>query len=213
MGHELMKITKVEHISSQELINRLRNVTMLKAPHIYPYRDVFISLERISTEYLAPPQNYVLVDELKKVRMLKWALEEHGIDLFNINGYVRIWFVGAKAPVDLLPPVVEESIEADGSVVNIINDGMHRLYMAKMERIIPQVIFIRGVAKDLPYYAFPLRDGWDDVVVEDELFEGYLKKWHRRQDYKSLYRNFNSAFDNVGAPRGYFTKNKKIYES
>ena len=204
-----MKITKVERLSSEELIKRLRNVTMLKASHIYPYRDVFISLECISTEFLAPPQNYVLVDELKKVRSLKWALQEQGVDIFNLNGYIRIWFDNADSPVDLLPPVVEESIEADGSVVNIINDGMHRLYMAKMERVIPQIIFIRGIPKDLPYYAFPLRDGWDDVVVEDELFEGYLKKWHRREDYKSLYRNFNSAFENVGAPRGFFKKGIK----
>lgn len=201
-----MKIIKVEHFSPEELIKRLRNVTMLKAPDIYPYRDVFISLERISTEFIAPPQNYVLVDELKKVRSLKWALQEQGVDIFNLNGYIKIWFEGADSPIDLLPPVVEESIEADGSVINIINDGMHRVYMAKIEWVIPQVIFIRGIPKDLPYYAFPLRDGWDDVVIEEELPEGYLKKWHRWHDYKSLYRNFNSAFDNVGAPRGFFKK-------
>ena len=201
-----MNITQVKHFSSQELIKRLENVTMLTSPHTYPYRDVFISLEKISTDYLAPPQNYVLVDELKKVRLLKWALQEQGVDIFNLNGFVKIWFDGADAPIDLLPPVVEESIESDGSVLHVINDGMHRLYMARMEWVIPQVVFIRGIPKDLPYYAFPLRDGWDDVVVVEELPEGFLKKWHRRENYKALYRNFNSAFDNVGAPRGTFTK-------
>ena len=119
-----MKIKKVEQVSSEELIKRLKDVTMLKAPDVYPYRDVFISLESISTAYLWPPQNYVIIDELKKVRELKWALQEHRIDIFNLNGYVKLWFEGEESSIDLLPPVVEESIESDGSVVNIINDGM-----------------------------------------------------------------------------------------
>jgi len=32
--------------------------------------------------------------------------------------------------------------------------------------------------------------------------EGVLKKWHRIPDNKRLYRDFNSAFLNVGGPRG-----------
>lgn len=111
--------------------------------------------------------------------------------------------------MDLLPPIVEESVENDGSVHLIINDGMHRVYMALREWFIPQVALIRGVPKDLPYYAFPVPGGWDKVEERDDLPDGYLKKWHRIKNYYSLYRNFNSAFTNVGGPRQVFEKGKQ----
>ena len=205
-----MKIIEVQHHTAESLINKLHNVTMLKAPNVFPYQDVFISLENIRIDNLYPPQRYVLVDELKKVRELKWTLEKHGIDLFNLNGYLKLFIEGMDSPIDLLPPVVEESIEKDGSLIPLINDGMHRLYIAKLEGATPQVIYIRGVLKNLPYYAYPIREGWDKVEIVQDLPSGFLKKWHRIEDYKSLYRNFNSAFDNVGGPRGFFTKEKQM---
>jgi hypothetical protein len=201
-----MRILAVERFSEEELIKKLRDVTMLKAPEIKVYEKAFISLENVATESLSPPQNYILRDELKKVRELKWALEEHQVDVFNLNGFVRLILEGSDEPVDLLPPIVEESIEKNGAVHLIVNDGMHRVYMALREWVIPQVALIRGVPKNLPYYAFPLPGGWDKVEERDDLPAGYLKKWHRIENYYSLYRNFNSAFINVGGPRQAFQK-------
>ncbi len=89
-----MRILAVERFSENQLIERLREVTMLKAPEIKVYSKTFISLERVSPSSLSPPQNYILREELKKVRELKWALEEHEVDLFSLNGFVRlIWKV------------------------------------------------------------------------------------------------------------------------
>lgn len=201
-----MKILKAERFSSDELIDRLRSVTMLKAPDVKIYDKAFISLERIAVGNISPPQNYILRPELQKVRKLKWGLQEHGIDLFVLDGFVRLTLEGSDEPVDVLPPVVEESIEQDGSVHFIVNDGMHRVYMALREWVVPQVIFVRGIPGHLPYYAFPVPGGWDSVEERDDLPEGYLKKWHRIENYHSLYRNFNSAFMNVGGPRQTFTK-------
>jgi len=201
-----MKIAQVQRFSPNQLIERLRKVTMLKAPEIQVYANAFISLENIAVQSLSPPQNYILREELKKVRELKWALQEHGIDIFNINGFVRLTFEDYGEPVDLLPPVVEESIERDGTVHFIVNDGMHRVYMALREWVIPQVTLIRGVPKDLPYYAFPVPGGWKNLEERDDLPPGYLKKWHRIANYHALYRNFNSAFRNVGGPREFFKK-------
>ncbi|MBE3587389.1 MAG: hypothetical protein IMW93_02330 [Thermoanaerobacteraceae bacterium] len=201
-----MEIIKVIPHSAGELMERLRRVTMLTDPECYIYRDVYISLERLHTRHLAPAQSYVLTGELQKVRRLKWELARHGVDLFGLNGYVTIYLDGYDQPVDVLPPVIEESVEADGSVFNIICDGMHRVYLARLEWVVPQVIFIRGVPKDRPYYAFPLPGGWEQVTLREDLPPGFVKKWHRIADYKSLYRNFNSAFQNVGGPRGHFSK-------
>ncbi|MGQ9485052.1 MAG: hypothetical protein ACUVSA_08780 [Desulfosoma sp.] len=201
-----LRVVRVQYRGAEELLERLRGVTLLKRPDVYVYRDAALSLEEIPVEDLYPAQRYVLVHELQKVRHLKWELERFGFDLFHLNGYLKIWLEGEEEAVDLLPPVVEESVERNGRLVNLINDGMHRLYLAYLEWVIPQVVLVRGVPEDLPYYAFPMPEQWKGVQMVKDLPPGYMKKWHRIRDYHSLYRNFNSAFDNVGAPRGYFTK-------
>jgi hypothetical protein len=203
-----MKILSVERFTESVLVEKLRGVTMLKAPEVKIYDKAFISLEKVSVQSLSPPQNYILRSELKKVRELKWALEEHGIDIFDLEGFVRLHLEESPEPTDLLPPVVEESIEGDGSVHLIVNDGMHRVYMALREWIVPRVILIRGVPKNLPYYAYPVPGRWERIEERDDLPPGYLKKWHRIENYHALYRNFNSAFMNVGGPREFFKKDK-----
>ena len=61
-----MKITKAQQFTVDELIFKLRNVTMLKAPQTKIYTDAYISLEKIRPEFMAPPQNYILREELKR---------------------------------------------------------------------------------------------------------------------------------------------------
>ena len=197
-----MNIVRVQRFSEIDLIVRLRKVYMLKDKNRRPYVFSVISLESINLNCLIPAQRYVLSDELKKVRDLKWALLEHDVDIFKLDGYVKCWFDGIDEPIDVLPPIVEESFEPNDSVVNIVNDGMHRIYMALLEGITPQVVFIRGVLKSCPYYAYPVPGGWNSVEIVDSLPENYIKKWHRIKNNKTLYRNFNSAFENVGGPRG-----------
>ena len=199
----MMKILEVQSFSEAELIQRLRQVTMLEDESLCPYADTYISLENICIDDLFPPQRYVLKRELLKVRDLKWQLAKHGIDLFRLNGFVRLTLEGEKAPIDLLPPVVEEYVERNGRVVHIVNDGMHRVYMAYLEWVIPQVVFIRGLPKHIPYYAFPMPEkDWKQIELRDDLPGTFIKKWHRIERNKTLYRNFNSAFINVGGPRG-----------
>ena len=200
------KIERVEHFPSDDLVTRLRRVTMLKRPEIFIYQHAEISLQEMDTEVLFPAQSYVLVQEMQKVRRLKWELARLGYDLFRLEGYIKIWLEGEDHPIDLLPPVVEESVERNGRVVNIINDGMHRLYLAYLEWTIPQVVFVRDLPAELPYYAFPNPAQWSGIKWVESLPEGFVKKWHRIADYKTLYRDFNSAFDNVGGPRGRFVK-------
>lgn len=201
-----MEILKVEKHSAEELLARLRRVGMFTDPDRHVYRDCTISLEKIRPEFLSPPQTYVLTGELLKVRQLRWALREHGIDLFALDGYVSIHLAGCDEPVDVLPPVVEESIEADGRPHLLICDGMHRVTLARQENLIPQVIYVRGLPADLPYYAYPVPGGWAAVEMREDLPPGYIKKWHRIKNYKTLYRDFNTAFLNVGGPRGNFVK-------
>ncbi len=200
-----MEIKRVERHSVAELMANMRRVSMLTKPSEMPYKEAQIKLETLHTDAIAPAQRYVLTQEILKVRDLRWGLREHGVDLFALDGYATIWLEGYDDPIDVLPPVVEKSTEADSSTVKILNDGMHRVYLARMERCPIQVVYVEGVPEQFPYYAFPLVNGWHDVEIVSELPEGYIKKWHRIKEYKSLYRNFNSGFQNVGGPRGHFT--------
>lgn len=201
-----MDITAVESHSPEELIHRLRRVPLLKQPEVLVYEKALISLELIHTDYLHPAQNYIWLQELRKVQEMRWALANHGVDLFRLNGYVTYTVRlpdGAEGKYDVYPPVVEESIEADGTLALIINDGMHRLYLARLEWAIPQVVYVRGVPKAYPYYAYPRLQGWEalDLLAENPDPQTYLKKCHRRKDNKRLFRDFQAVFNNVGRSR------------
>ncbi len=196
-----MRLVKVEKHSLEELFEKLRQVSLMQNPKQLVYQDCIISLIKLHTDFLIPPQSYVLKQEVQKIRELRWALQEQGVDLFELNGYVTIWREDVpNEPVDVLPVIIEESFEADGSIQPLICDGMHRAFVARLEGRLPQVVYIRGLA--VPYYAYPWPGGWDKVSLRSDLPADFVKKWHRTADYKKLYRDFNSAFQNVGGPRG-----------
>jgi hypothetical protein len=201
-----IKILKVRQHPVDELVARMRRVPLFGNAKVFPYKDATISLERIHTDFLAPAQHYVLQGNLERQRTLRLELARHGVDLFGLNGFVEMDVEGEEKPIGLLPPVVEESIEANGRIAHLICDGMHRVYLARLEWRIPQVVFVRGVPKETPYYAFPNIDGWDDVTVVSQLAddrgEKILKKWHRIENHKSLFRDFTGPFSNLSVARG-----------
>jgi len=201
-----MQIVEVERHGPEELLARMRRVPLMEQPEVFVFQEALISLECIHTNCLAPPQNYVWLAELRKVQELRWSLKEHGVDMFRLDGFVTYTVEeaqGARVTYDLYPPVVEESIEADGTVALIINDGMHRAYLARLEWVVPQVVYVRGIPKQYPYYAFPRPQGWEglDLLADNPEKKRYLKKCHRIRRNKSLYRNFQAVFRNVGGSR------------
>jgi hypothetical protein len=206
-----MNILHLKRHSAAELLSRLRRVPLLKQPDVLVYDQALISLEQIHTDSLNPAQNYVWLEELRKTQELRWSLAAHGVDLFKLDGFVTYTVGlpdGEEVTYDLYPPVVEESIEADGTVALIINDGMHRLYLARLEWVVPQVTYVRGIPKDYPYYAFPRRERWEglDLLAENPDPQTYLKKCHRVRDNKKLYRDFQAVFKNVGRSRSQLLK-------
>lgn len=201
-----MNIIALTRHSPLALEEALRQVPLLNQPEIRVYERALISLETIHPDCLHPPQNYVWLAELKKVQELRWSLRDWGVDLFRLDGYVTYTVRhpdGSEGVYDVYPPIVEESFEADGRVALIINDGMHRVYLARLEWVIPQVVYIRGVPKDYPYYAFPRSEGWQgiEILADNPDPARYLKKCHRLRDNKRLYRDFQAVFKNVGRSR------------
>jgi len=207
-----MDIIALEKHSPEELFSCLRRVPLLNRTDVLVYREALISLEHIHTDYLHPPQNYIWLQELRKTQELRWSLAARGVDLFRLDGYVTYTVRladGEEVAYDLYPPIVEESFEADGAVALIINDGMHRLYLARMEWVVPQVTYIRGIPKEYPYYAFPRPGGWEglDLLADNPDPQRYLKKCHRIRENKALYRDFQAVFQNVGRSRSRLLKN------
>jgi hypothetical protein len=201
-----MDIIALQHHSVADLIARLKEVPLLKQPDVFVYQQALITLERIHTDCLNPAQNYLWLQELRKTQELRWSLAAQGVDLFRLDGYVTYTVRGEDGSEEeyaLYPPIVEESIEADGTLALVINDGMHRLYLARLEWVVPQVVYIRGVPKEYPYYAFPRQEGWAglDLLAENPDPKVYLKKCHRQRDNKRLYRDFQAVFRNVGRSR------------
>jgi hypothetical protein len=206
MSFSPFTITKVETHSAEELLAGLRKVVMLKDPKAYPYAEASLSLTTLPWPEIRPAQRYLLVDGLNKVHRLEWELARHGHDLFDLDGYLTIWTDQSPDPIDVLPPIVETIKEADGSLVNIINDGAHRMYVARLEWRRPIIVLAQNLPPQFPYYAYPIPGDQPFeamVMVEGEVIPANLiKKWHRQEDNKLLYRDFNSAFQNVGGPRG-----------
>jgi hypothetical protein len=156
MGFTPFKITKIESHPPDELISRLRDVTMLKKRDVKPYASATLSLGKMDIESIRPAQRYVLLSGLLKVQRLSHELKDHGYDLMELNGYLTLHIDESPEPIDLLPPIVERHREEDGSLNNIINDGMHRLYVARLEWRRPQVVYAEMLPPDYPYYAYPI---------------------------------------------------------
>jgi hypothetical protein len=201
-----MDIVALERHDAAALIAKLKEVPLLKQPDVFVYAQALITLEQIRTDCLHPAQNYIWLQELRKTQELRWSLAAHGVDLFRLEGFVTYTVRGedgGEKVFDLYPPIVEESVEADGTVTLVINDGMHRLYLARLEWVVPQVAYIRGVPKEYPYYAYPRRQGWEgiDLLAENPNPQNYLKKCHRQRQNKKLFRDFQAVFRNVGRSR------------
>ncbi|MDR0622295.1 MAG: hypothetical protein LBJ61_10535 [Deltaproteobacteria bacterium] len=200
------KITHVDAHGPDELLSRLREVVMLKDRSAKPYAQAKLTLRPLPYDLFRPAQRYVLTDNLLRVQCLEWGLAEFGHHPLSLTGYLTIRTDQSPESIDLLPPVVEAIPEADGSTINVVNDGMHRLYAGRLEWLIPTVVLAENLPKEYPYYAYPIPglSPWDQVTVLEggTIPAGHIKKWHRTADNKKLYRDFNSAFQNVGGPRG-----------
>lgn len=196
----LAPIQKIEQYSPEELIQRLRKVTMLQDPSIAVYEKASIELRPLATSHMSPPQRYVQVKQIKLMQELYFTLQDNGFNLFHLNGFLNLWFEGQSEPVGIIPPILEHSVEQDGSSHWIICDGMHRCFLSRAFFMIPQVVVISNIP--YPYYAYPNPNGWNEVEMIYEESKGILKKFHRIRENKKLYRNFVPQFGNLSVPRG-----------
>ncbi len=195
-----MKVEHVERFGAQELLERLRAVRLRGFPDVRPYAEADLQLRAVDPETLAPPQRYVLREGLATIADLRAALAPHGLDPLALDGGAYVTVDGERIPV--IPPIVEESHEPGGRVVDVIADGLHRVHAARALGVPVTVVVARDLPREHPYYALALPDGWDGVAVLDALPDGFEKKTYRNPDnYKSLFRQYNEVFPGVQAQR------------
>lgn len=190
-----MIIQDIKEYTREELLEGLRQVTLKDQPNKCVYRTANFRLRLAFVREIMPAQYYVLRSDLERVALLRRRVMEHTnrtIDILALDGYIRV--ILDDGVVDVIPPIVETSNEANGKTPRIVVDGMHRLYLALLEWIDPRVVSISGASA--PYYAFPIPgdNPWGQVKLYDSLPEGLLKRWPRQENHKQLFRDFDSVF-------------------
>jgi hypothetical protein len=200
-----MNILKYELLPEAELLARLKKTRLRGFDRAEVYRDATLEVANMDTNDLTPAQRYVLADGVQTILDVADAFAPLGVDVFGLRGALLFWPEGSdpsEAPIPLLPPMIEESIEADGRKVLLINDGIHRVYAARKRGRKLNVVVARDVPPEYPYYAYALPDGWTQVEELAELTEGYQKKAYRNPDnYKALFRDFNEIFEGIQKQR------------
>lgn len=207
-----MKVLCHKIIDEVTLLDRLEQTRLKGCGQERIYRNAKLELlKQVSPDELAPAQRYVLRPTLAAIVELREVMLLRGIDIFALEGGAQVWIArnlgtlpeeAPDPPVPILPPIVEESREADGRLVWLINDGIHRVYAArKAERKI-NIVLVRDVPTEYPYYAYATPGGWNDVLELDELPDNFQKKDYRfPQNYKALFRDFDSIFPGIQVQR------------
>ena len=199
-----MRIDKVERMSEGDLIEKIGQTRLKGYGQPYIYEKSSIELVRgVDTSQLVPAQRYVLMPGVRTIDLLRESLLEGGVDIFSLEGALRVWKDDdPEEAIPVLPPIIEESVEPNGKTVWLINDGMHRVYAARLANKPINVILVKNVPPEFPYYAYALENGWDDVSELEELPDQFEKKTYRQpENYKDLFRNFNEIFPGVQKKR------------
>src|SRR5512147_1138545 len=114
-----MQIIKHELLSEADLLSRLKRTRLRGFDRAEVYRDATLEVLETDPEALTPAQRYVLQEGVRAILDVADAFEPLGVDLFALRGALLFWPEGSDPandpPIPFLPPVIEESIERDGS--------------------------------------------------------------------------------------------------
>lgn len=201
----------------KDLSDKIRQIPLMEkredGSDIYVYENANISLKELSVDEINPTSFYVIKDNMQFQRDLRNELLDKGIDTLRLDrGYElknekgEIW--------TLMPPVIEVTkrdvryVHQEGELkyedivkinIPIINDGMHRINLARELGKTFNAIYISGASEDYPFYAHP--NEWSRIKEVDKVPSTKLeKKFYSKENCYGLYRDFGSL--GCGAPRG-----------
>lgn len=205
------EIVIIESHDKEALIEKLRQVPLSGGQNRFLYRDASFAVVEIKGETLRalydfqykqkkkargiwPAQTYVSTIGLNRIQALQKKLVTEGHSLFDLDGYLQVR-IGGEA-IDILPPIIELSQEKDLGPIWLINDGIHRLYLAKKDQSVQsiKVVLVWNLPKDSPYYAYPTT--WESVLEEDgKPPQRFTKRYRNREKYRDNYRDFGAVFE------------------
>ena len=213
-----MKVKVIGKINFEDLVERVRKVPLMKSDKegnpIHVYKKADISLRTLHPEEVNPTTFYLLKKSLDFQRELrKQLMSEYGVDTLNLDCALEL--KNEKGEIwTLTPPIIEVISRkviyhpSDGEIkhtgaysikIPVINDGAHRIYLAREEGISFKGLFISNVAESHPFYAHP--NEWNKVKIFDDTPKTKReKKLYSREDNYALYRNFGIL--GCGEPRG-----------
>lgn len=199
-----LSLLSVEPFDKDALLAALRRTPLRGFEKALVYQDADLSIAPgLDPQALTPAQRYVLRPTIDRLIELRGVLLPHGTDLLSLDG--GAWISTSHHPqerIPLIPPIVEESLEPDGSRVLLINDGLHRVAAASQLGLPISVVLVRGVSQEHPYYAYALPSGWSEVQQLQALPDVYEKKSYRLpHNYKALFREFNAVLPGVQEQR------------
>lgn len=163
----------------QEVIKRLRKVTIKGDPRVHPYRQSTIKLREVSPDDLWPCALYVLIGNLATQQDLQTAMKARGIDPLHLTEDCSLvefnW--GDQEGLVLTPPLVEVS-EDDGNK-EVVVDGLHRVITGRDNgEPTVAVTFVQNIAVPLPSYPVP----WAEVQGVETIPPTAAKRKFRFQD-------------------------------
>lgn len=208
-----MNIEIVKRISSSELFDRLRKVPLTGTDTLV-YANADISIKELHPDHVNPTTFYLLKNGIEFQRKLRDSLlDKYGIDTLKLDGALEIIVDNSGEIWTLTPPIIEVTgrevryVAKEGDIeygetstvqIPIINDGAHRVNLAREIGKRFNGIYISGALMNFPFYAHP--NSWDRVKVVDEVPSSKEeKKFYLREDCYALYRDFGVL--GCGKPR------------
>jgi hypothetical protein len=213
-----MKVKIIKQIPFQELEELIRGVPLMgrssDGSEIKVYEKANITLKTIKSDEVNPTTFYLLKENIEFQRGLRnFLIRGYGIDTLHLDCALEL--LNDKEEVwTLAPPVIEvtprlvkyqpsaDEIDYSTSVkihIPIINDGAHRVALARELNSDFTCVFISKALEEFPFYSHP--NNWDQVRIVDTVPKTKAeKKFYSREDCYALYRNFGIL--GIGKPRG-----------
>lgn len=190
----------VNFIPTNQLIEKIRDTTMLNDKSIQPYKYADISVEDIPIDEFSPTQLYILRDHLEIQKELRDSLLEKDCDTLRLYGSILLKNAGVS--IWMMPPIVEDDHEFGPCLL----DGTHRAYLAKqLGKKSLGVIRIRNTSKDMPMISLP--NNWNEIVEYDTMPTDKSKKKRYRDlpNKYDYYRDFSQITGIGKDPRSKIT--------
>jgi len=214
----IMELEVIDKVNFGDLVSMIRKVPLMKTDsegkEIYVYKNANISLRDLHPNEVNPTTFYLLKEGLEFQRKLRdYLLQKYGFDSLRLDCALKI--KNKQGEIMLLtPPIIEvtprkvkyqpskEEINHQGTYnihIPIINDGAHRIFLARELGINFKGLYISNVATSHPFYAHP--NEWDKIKLFDDTPKTKKeKKLYSREENYALYRNFGVL--GCGKPRG-----------